>query len=106
MAVWGGLLYGCISTIPSLVLESDLPCGGKPTEEHVGESLLCAVNRSALYVLLFIQMNLCNLTLSLVYGLRGNTGHKEHLARNTLACGLPLLLLAAAYAVPSLSPSP
>ena len=49
--IWG-LLYGLIETIPSVALKYELPCSDCETEECTGQSLVCAVNRTGMYILL------------------------------------------------------
>ncbi len=68
-----------------------------------GEGIACAVNRSAIYVLLFIQFHLCDL-MRILYELIASgapSSNQKKKARNrifkALSTILPLVLLAISY---------
>jgi hypothetical protein len=99
-AVFSGLLYGVVETLPVLILGSDLPCSCK-SEECTGDSIMCAVNRSSIYLLLSILINLCALTYNLYKSL-GKKGaiDKNAQAKIDNACiAIPIFLLLVGYAI-------
>jgi hypothetical protein len=102
LCVIGGLLYGCIDTIPVLALKFDLPCSTE-TEEGIGSSALCAINRSSRYILLAIMCSLA----CLAYGLFAAISLKMAPVQlkpiqdklNILSVGVPCVFCLAAYGV-------
>ena len=94
--VFLGLLYGIVETIPTLILKFKLPCE-HPTEEDIGSSAMCSVNRASQYILLGIMVNLCTLTIMIYRALLNATGHEGNTAVNVLSTALPILFLAIAY---------
>jgi hypothetical protein len=103
VAIWGGVLYGFVETLPTMILKNDLPCGCA-TEECTGTSTLCAVNRAGIYILLGILINLCALTYSLFMGIVQERGHTNNKPLNALSVGVPLLLTAIAYGMETDAP--
>ena len=83
-----GLLYGIICAIPSFALKHDVGCGSCGTDECVGTSLLCTLNRMAPYLVLGIQINLAMLTRGIYRALKPGSVP-------------PLLILALAYLLDS-----
>ena len=63
----------------------------------VGEGIMCAINRSSIFILLLIQLHLCDLTRSL-YCMIHNVKQSDTLFK-IVAAALPLLLVTIAYAI-------
>jgi hypothetical protein len=74
--IYAGLVYGCVGTLPSLILKYDLPCECG-TEECLGDSTMCTINRVSMYELLSILINLCGLTYQIASTVAVATGHKN-----------------------------
>jgi len=95
-----GLLFGVVETIPVMVLHYDLPCTCE-TEECIGSSAMCAVNRSGAYLLLGILINLSTLTYSLYSAISGGNSSTRKEARKKnlyrIANFIPLVLMIIAY---------
>jgi hypothetical protein len=96
--VLGGVMYGLVETLPVLLLKYDLPCGCASVE-CTGKSTLCAINRSSVYILLFIMISLASLTCDLYHTMKHTKGHqKRQSTLNILTIVIPLLLVSAGYA--------
>jgi hypothetical protein len=102
LCVIGGLIYGCIDTIPVLALKHDLPCSNE-TEEGIGSSAICAINRSSRYILLAIMFSLASLTYSLfatiTLKMQGSRLKAIKDKLNILSVGVPFIFCIAAYAL-------
>jgi hypothetical protein len=101
-----GALYGLVDTLPVLVLGSDLPCDCH-TEECTGTSILCAVNRCSIYLLLSILINLCAMTYSLYSTLESTSAmnKKKKGVMNQMCIVFPCLLTIAAYGMDTDDPT-
>ncbi len=65
-----------------------------------GTSTPCAINRSSIYILLFILISLASLTYDLLHTLKQTPGHTHVQAiLNILSTVIPVVLLPVAYAV-------
>jgi hypothetical protein len=63
-----------------------------------GTSALCAVNRSSIYILLFILISLASFAHDLCHSMNNTPGHKQRQSRLNVACYVfPILLLAVAH---------
>jgi hypothetical protein len=96
--VFAGLLYTLIVTLPALLLKNDVACDDCRTEECAGESWVCALNRSGVYVLFGILLNLCVLTHKMLAALgAGKRGNSKSKAAQVAGVGYPVLLVSLAY---------
>jgi hypothetical protein len=98
MCVFCGILYGLVDTIPVLLLKYDLPCACE-TAECTGTSVLCVINRSSIYLLLAIMVNLTSLVCDLYTNMSTPTAKQKARQRVLAKCGVafPFLLLFVAY---------
>jgi hypothetical protein len=96
-----GLLYGIICAIPSFALKHDVGCGSCGTDECVGTSLLCTLNRTAPCLVLGIQINLAMLTRGIYRALKSGSVDADQVAADVFSIGLPLLILALAHLLDS-----
>ena len=67
-----------------------------------GTGAMCAINRSSVFILLLIQVNLCDLTRTLFQSIvmdQADEIKKTAKCFHVLAAGLPLLLMIIAYIV-------
>jgi hypothetical protein len=96
--IFAGLSYGLVGTFPSLILKYDLPCECE-TEECMGTSMVCAINRFSIYVLLSILINLCALTYEIASAVNNATGYNNKTALNLMTTVLPMLLAALGFAL-------
>jgi hypothetical protein len=96
--MFAGLVCALVGTFPSLILKHDLPCECE-TEECMGTSTMCAVNRFSIYVLLSILINLCALTCQLASAVKGASGHDNKTALNLTTTVVPMLLAALGFAL-------
>jgi hypothetical protein len=94
--VFFGIMYGLVETLPSLILKYDLPCE-TVTEEGWGSSQICALNRSGIYMLLAIMINLCVLTLKLFRAIATNEAGRENKKLTAAAIVFPFVLMTLAY---------
>ncbi len=66
-----------------------------------GNGTMCAINRSSIFILLFIQIHLCDLTRNLFVNITANSSSNEKkgqmLMFRVLSTGIPCLLLAISY---------
>jgi len=96
--VFAGLLYTPIVTLPALLIKNDVACDDCKTEECAGESWVCALNRSGVYVLFGILLNLCVLTHKMLGALgAGKGGNSKNKAAQVVGVGYPVLLVTLAY---------
>jgi hypothetical protein len=72
VCVFGGLLFGMIDTLPTIILKYDLACEDT-TEEFTGTGALCALNRMSIYILLSMQLALAVVVFNLYLNLTGGT---------------------------------
>jgi len=100
MCVFAGLLVGLVSTLPRLILKFDLACECE-TEECSGTSFLCALNRSTIYILLWILVNLCVITYKLCNTLEKQSStpftKKQLKIIDAISVLIPLLLMILGY---------
>jgi len=76
VCVLGGIFYNLVDTLPVLALKYDLPCTNA-TEEGIGSSALCAINRLSRYILLSIMFALATLTFNLWMSIRGDLSRRN-----------------------------
>ena len=115
-----------METLPSFLLKEELPCGGHETNERLrsffivhfnfayrktrywlptpclfstGESSLCAINRSSIYILLAININLATLCCELYTTTFMKKAHKNNIVSNFFSTCVPIFLLVVAYMV-------
>ena len=63
-----------------------------------GTSALCTINRSSIYILLWIMISLASLTYDLLHNLKRTPGHAERQKLlNALSVALPVVLVVVAY---------
>ena len=76
------------------------------TEECTGDGVLCWVNRSAVYLLLAIMINLCCLTYVLYGSMRGKgyLGQKRPVILHAFCVGFPLFLMIVGYVLDTNDP--
>jgi hypothetical protein len=98
--VFLGILYGLVDTLPVVLLKFDLPCSCD-TDECVGDSLGCFVNRSSTYLLMAISINLCSLTHNLFSALSSSSRRHSQFSKAVpiLVLFFPMLLMVVAYLV-------
>jgi hypothetical protein len=98
---WGVLAYlSCYAILCHFRIPFDFT-SACPTEECTGNGAMCWMNRSSIYLLLAIMINLCCLTYTLFSKL-GNVGAMGTKKKNTLyalCVGFPLLLVICGYAL-------
>jgi hypothetical protein len=93
------IVYGIVDTAPVLFLKFNLACECS-TSECVGTSLACAINRSSIFILLGIMVNLCGLTYAL-YATLDDAGGRPHFKRAAVdkAClVVPVVFVVLGYA--------
>jgi hypothetical protein len=99
--VFGGLLYGAVDTLPTLVLKFSLACESA-TEEGTGTSSICAINRLSMFILLSMQLSITNIVYNLYAKLVNGQFHVSTQRKNAVNWGcmaFPLFLSVVAYAV-------
>ena len=99
-AMFAGLLYAGVDTLPVLFLKFDLPYASCESEDCTGTSFACALNRTRLYILLSIMINMAGL----VYGLyqtvaKGDYDVKREQTVDRLCVVVPVVLLVVAFAM-------
>ena len=93
------VFYALVSL--TLGLERIVLCLSLPSScRSTGTSTPCAINRSSIYILLFILISLASLTYDLLHTLKQTPGHAHVQAiLNILSTVIPVVLLPVAYAV-------
>jgi len=98
LGVWLGILYGVVDAIPVSAWKHDVPCSCE-TEECLGSSLPCIINRSSVYILLAIMTNLALLTFDLYRVVKDPNAKRQTKTLDWLALLIPFVLMVVGYAV-------
>jgi hypothetical protein len=98
--VIAGTCYVIVNTLPSLILNTDLPCACE-TIECNGDGALCAMSRSSPYFLLAILNNLVMLLLGLFFEMTQRRKQSAFVKKypNALPWGPPACLMMISYGV-------